>query len=303
MKGRPSQLLTLSDLQKLTEIVQGAPTSLADAARMADIERARLSRLIQRVNTHIGENLSWRHAGRFSPPLEARRIAAAFARFDRETSELKGSPRISAGSTVSLLLIQFFQRHGESLEGRPLILRSQQVIKGLRKDQVDLAFIHSHSTLFRNKSIRFSSVGEVKAVDEVVEATAVVAWKAQCIRTHSLIAEVPQASLGNLEWETGSLGAELTKMAGSTKDTVGGLRVQCYSFFEAMELVCRGAVPSAIIPDLYLQLQEADYSVEDPPRPVTGYLTAVYRTQDRERWQRLVDPELWRLAVSQRNSR
>ena len=107
---RPSGL-TLEDLRALYRIVKEKPASHTAAADLVGFNRQRLSRLIQRVNERIGEgDLDWRYTGRFLPPPEARRIARAFEDFEATLTDIEGSPRVSAGTTASLLLAAYLRQ-------------------------------------------------------------------------------------------------------------------------------------------------------------------------------------------------
>lgn len=66
--GREAMGLTLEDLEVLRTLVRARPRSHRAAANVVGISRARLSRLIQRVDQKIGEDLDWRENGRFYPP-------------------------------------------------------------------------------------------------------------------------------------------------------------------------------------------------------------------------------------------
>lgn len=292
MTGRPRDLITLSDLRALVQIVEQAPASLVAAAQLVGFDRARLMRLVGRINAQIGADLSWRHDGRFNPPIEARRIAAAFTKFDQALSDVSGSPRISAGTTISMLLVRLIQLRGKTLDQPLAIFRSCQILGALQEDRIDVAFASSESPALRTQGIAFSAPGDVRALSEGLEAAAVAAWTARLIRAQPLDGSDAGTPFAEIEWEPGSTGAELTARAGVPLRP-RGFQVRCQSFLEAMELVRRGCVQEAVIPDLYLLGRVGDLSVGAPPCQVTGHLVALYRGQDRERWKWLMDTDLW----------
>lgn len=295
MTGRPRELLTLSDLHALVQIVAQRPPSLVAAARLVGFDRARLMRLIGRVNAQIGADLSWRHEGGFSPPIEARRIAAAFVRFEAALAEVSGSPRISAGVTLAVLLMRLIQGQGRTLEPPLAIFRSREILDALRDDRVDLAFVQSESPLMRARRLEFTAAGHVVELGQGLEASAVAAWTARLITSHraSCGAQACESGFATLEWEPATTGAQLTESAGLANDP-RGLRIRCQSFLEAMDLVRWGCAEQAVIPDLYLRGRENDFAIDAPPCAVSGYLVAVYRAEDRGRWEQLLNIDDWR---------
>jgi hypothetical protein len=292
MTGRPRDLLTLADLRALARIVDTRPTTLVAAAQLVGFDRTRLTRLIGRVNAQIGEDVSWRHEGRFSPPIEARRIAAAYLRFERTLDEVCGSPRISAGTTLSVILLRLIGRRGQTLDQPLAILRSGQVLAALQEDRVDIAIVSSEAPVIRDHGITFSARGDSRPVGAGIEAMALAPWTAQRIRRRRQGDEDAKALLAIIDWEPGSTGAELGIKAGLAPAT-RGVRVRCRSFLEAMDLVRFGAAAEAVVPDIYLLHREDDFFIEATPNPVTGYLVALYRDQDRERWQWLWERDFW----------
>lgn len=292
MMGRPRDLLTLADLRALAQIVEMRPPTLVAAAQLVGFDRTRLMRLIGRVNAQIGEDLSWRHEGRFAPPIEARRISAAYVRFEQALDAVYGSPRISAGTTLSVILVRLIRRCGQTLDQPLIILRTSQVLAALQGDRVDIAIVSSEAPVIRDHGIAFSASGDTQPLSEGIEAMALTPWRAQLIRRRCHDEEDAEALVASIDWEAGSTGAELGTRAGLAPVT-GGFRVRCRSFLEAMDLVRFGVATEAVVPDIYLIQREEDFLIDASPNPVTGHLVALYRYQDRERWQWLLDPDLW----------
>ncbi len=287
---RSSMGLTLEDLRLLSQMISASLPSQLAAAEKLGIDRARLSRLIQRVNEQIGEDLDWRDMGQFHPPPEARRLAAAFDRFDRTLAELTSSPRVSAGTSVSLLLLAFLQQQGRSLK-RFALFRSRQVLDALMQDEIDLAFLHGESIGFRRGR-------DKQRLAPKIEAVSVLQWQAKviCPKTDSRQATLPAV----IEWEPGSTGERLAQvLTRSNGISSKGLRVRCRSFLESIELVRRGLVQQAVVPDIYLRSSEPDLEVLTPEKLHQGDLIAVYRADERSRWDWLLDKQSWEKARNQ----
>lgn len=286
---RSSMGLTFEDLRLLSQILKAIPTSKLAAAKVVGLDRARLDRLIQRVNEQIGEDLDWRSKGRFYPPPEARRLVAAFERFDSELTGLTGSPRLSAGTSVSLLLLAFLQQQGRSLE-RFAFFRSRQVLDALLQDEIDLAFLHG-------ESIGFTAGRDKQRVASKLEAVSVIEWNAKiiCPKNQSKQGILPAV----IEWESGSTGERLAQIITQSNElSSNSLRVRCRSFLESIELVRRGLVGQAVVPDIYLRSVESDLRVLTPEKLHQGDLIAIYRTDERSRWEWLLDKTSWEKVVN-----
>lgn len=281
---RGSMGLTLEDLRILSQILQESPKSVTAAAELVELDRSRLNRLIERVNDQIGEELNWRDNGVFSPPPEVRRLILAFNRFDDELNEMASSPRVSAGASISLLLLSFLQQQKRVL-GRFSLLRSRQVIQALMDDQIDVAFLH-------NESLKLPLDIKKQTVVPKIEAVSLLEWQAKVISP-----KVDNSKLkGVIEWERGSMGERLSQLlpSGNWSPNNGyGLRIQSHSFLEAIEMVRRGLVGQAVVPDIYLRASEPDLKVLDPEKPGRGDIIALYRVDEYERWDWLLDKQSW----------
>lgn len=282
---RSSMGLTLEDLRILSQIVKGNPKSLSAAAEIVGLDRARLNRLMERVNKRVGEDLDWRENGQYSPPPEVRRLALAFDRFDTEITEITSSARVSAGTSFSLLLLTFLQQQGRLLK-RIALLRSHQVLDALIQDEIDVAFLHRESLPFQLNQERQTVIAKIEAVPILV-------WQAKVI-----CPKADKSSHGNLqttiEWEVGSMGERLSNIIDPVKRLSNpSLRIQCHSFLECIELVRRGLVEQAVVPDIYLRSSEPDLKLLEPEKPCQGDLIALYRSNERSRWDWLLDKQSW----------
>jgi len=281
--------LTFEDLDALKKIVEAQPRTHTQAATIVGYNRARLSRLVQRVNEHIGEKLDWRHNGSFAPPTEARRLVAAFTQFKASLSDVIGSPRVSVGSSSSLLLARFLCEQRRTLPRLTVVVRSREIITALENDEIDIAFVHS-------QSVDFEPTQEKGSLTANIEAVRILDWEARLIRPSDTESRRVEAR-PELQWEPHSTGEHLTQNAGHPSSGQTLFRIQCSSFLQAIELVRRGLVSHAVVPNIYLRESEPDLIDSEPLRPIQCSLVAVYRCQDQGRWEWLLDRKSWRRVV------
>lgn len=289
----PTSVLTIEDLRLLVEMARERPDSHAASARLLGINRARLSRLMLRVNAHFGEDLGWRSGSRFSLPAEVIRMAGAFERFDRVLEDVIGSPLISAGSSASMLFVRLISAEAVPFPGRIVTLRSDRIVEALANHSLDLALVSDRVACLA-RCAPFDAVGAERPVGDGMIAKALLEWRVQTITPAR---PVKRGIIHTLEWEESSSGATLQELLTSLPPEARYPRLRCASFLQAIELVRRGLVCRAAVPDIYLRRTEPDLRRQPLEPPATGYLVAMRRKGDGHRWTAWLDPDKWKGAI------
>jgi hypothetical protein len=288
--ARDTMGLTIADLEVLRILAQEDLRSYSAAAERAGYDRARLARLIERVNQQIGEDLDWRENRRFRPPPEVRRLILRYAAFAQDLDDLGHAPRISAGTCATFLLGQVLVALGRQLP-RLAIVRSRDALQALRSDQVDVALVHGSSLGMGPSQLQRELGGGITGF-------ALAGWEAVSIRRDEA-GEPGQRERFHACWESGSLGARLNQDpgTGSATEAVPTVGLPCQSFLHAIELVRRGLIAEAVVPDLYLPKPASGLVVAKPEAPAKDQLVAVYRTAEGPRWAWLLDRSIWEQVV------
>ncbi|MDS4012877.1 MAG: hypothetical protein RKP46_00810 [Candidatus Accumulibacter sp.] len=290
---RPAAVLTLDDLRLLAELARERPDSHAASARLLGINRARLTRLMLRVNAHLGEELAWRSGSRFSLPTEVVRIAGAFERFERALEDVSGSPLISAGSSASMLFLRLLSADSTHFSGRIVSLRSDRVVEALSNHSLDLALVSDRSACL-SRCRPFNGIGSEQSVGDGLIARTLLEWRVHAITP---VSPVRRGIIHMLEWEEGSSGAALQALLTPLPHETPYPRLRCASFLQAVELVRRGLVCRAAVPSIYLRSCEPALSQQQLEPLSSGYLVAIRRKSDGQRWMAYLDPTKWKNVI------
>lgn len=288
--ARDTMGLTVADLEALRVLVQAEPRSYSAAAALVEYDRARLARLIERVNQKIGENLEWRENRRFRPPPEVRRLVLRYTAFSQELDDLGRAPRVSAGTCATFLLGEVLAELGRKLP-RLAIVRSRDALPALKSDEIDVALVHGSSVGMGPSQLQ-------RELGEGITGFALVGWETVIVRQDEAD-ERGQRERFHACWELGSLGARLNQETSpvSSPEADPTVGLPCQSFLHAIELVRRGLVAEAVVPDLYLPKPALGLIVEKPEAPTKDQLVAVYRTAEGPRWVWLLDRSVWERVV------
>ena len=278
--------LTLADLEILRPLVDQQPSSHSAAAELVGLNRPRLSRLIQRVNEHIGEDLDWRASGRFRPPPEVRRLVARYSEFAEELDELGHAPLVSAGTSAMLLLVEVLGVLGRQFP-RVSVVRSRDIWHALNSDEVDIAITHG-------SSVGLALGVHRKELKPGLLGHALLDWQSVLVKR----TEGGRANGGgNFRplWQPGSLGDQLYRTA--TQPVAAQKRseaaIPCQSFLHAVELVRRGLICDAVVPDIYVTHPAVDFVLEPTELPVRDQLVAICRAEEQPRWAWLFERSVW----------
>jgi DNA-binding transcriptional LysR family regulator len=295
--ARDTMGLTVADLEALRILAQAKPEprSYSAAAEQAGYDRARLARLIERVNQKIGVSLDWRENGRFRPPPEVRRLILRYTAFAQELDDLGRAPRVSAGTCATFLLGEVLVELGRKLP-RLAIVRSRDALDALERDEIDIALVHGSSL---EKSLDRNPQG----VMDGVTSLALVGWETVVIRQDRVEVQGKQAHF-RADWEPDSMGERLNQEADieTAQETAPTIGIPCQSFLHAIELVRRGLIAAAVIPDIYLPKPALGFVVGKPAIPTQDQLAAIFRTAEGPRWAWLLDRSVWERVVKRSRS-
>ena len=289
--ARDEMGLTLADLRILHILVQELPRSHSAAAKLVGLNRPRLTRLIERVNQHIGtKDLDWRVGGRFRPPAEVIRLITKYDTFAKEFNQARRGPCVSAGTCAMLLLYEVLKKIDKPMP-RLIIIRSRNIFSSLKKYEIDIALVHRQSTENEINS-------RLEEFHPEITCHELLKWNAFIISKNS--GEYGERGFQTRPyWESGSLGERLSKAnkSAAIKTDIEINNIPCQSFLHAIELVRRGLIKETVIPDIYLPRPTEDFVIELPDMPISDQLVAVFRKRDQPRWGWLFKRSIWEEAA------
>ena len=280
--SRLRMTLTSSDMDNLSQIVQQDVKSIKAAAESLGVERAYVYRLLERVNKFLDTpELAWKQGTRFAIPPEIKRLARRLDELGDAIYEASHFPRISAGSMTSILLHQVVQ--SLNIEWRQIeVIRSQDIQKALKNYEIDLAIIHKSSIQ--------------KEINHDLEITTLLPWQAVIIGPQKT-SHKPKVAI---RWQSNSHSERLTTQVGKT--TVGFQKLMpgpyANSNLTALEMIRRGLLVYAVLPNIYLQPQDRQQlTIISPDSKVSDCLIGVYRKEDLTRLKPFLDKHPWNLIL------
>lgn len=287
--------LTFEDLDRLGELMDLQPKTLSEGASELKIERTYLYRLIDRVNRLIGEPTpEWQPKSGSFPPVEVRRLVRAFRRLISAHMDLSSFPRVSAGSCASLLLLEYL---GDCCwpTSRIVLVRSEDALKALRKEEIDVAIVHESSICGVLDQDRVALRGGVDLVR-------LLRWHAVVVRSPegdpAQTRQIPRSA----HWEAAGVGGRLNRLSpsGAQGRTRGTSGYRATSFLQALEMVRRRLIQMTILPDIYLAQRDLDLEITLPRRQHSECLVAAYRRSEYSRVEWLLDPNRWNRLFGKR---
>jgi hypothetical protein len=176
---------------------------------------------------------------------------------------------------------------------RLAIVRSRDAFHALEGDEIDIALVHGSSVGIDPSQLQ-------RDLKESITGLALVGWETVVIKQDTANMQ-GQRERFRACWEPGSMGDRLNHETGtaSSRETNPIVDIPCQSFLHAIELVRRGLITEAVVPDIYLPKPTSGLVVEKPATPTKDQLVAVFRTTERPRWAWLLDRSVWERVAKQ----